>query len=272
MVVRQTNDPVQIFDYIEGGMQELVQDGCPIVGIIIDSIRAIRYPKDIKEKTTKIIMGGTGAPYLGSAFKGILPVIREHMITTILVQQVAEEMDEYKKMLNPWRIPDGMALKHFADYMLEVTRIDTKKGRIEEGKTMYGSAQQVGHKVRIRAKKNKVGAPYRCAEFSLSYTAGIINVGEEIYELAKSLGVVTHPTNPDTGKPNNSRWLIGNHDPMAGEEKFKEWFLMNKDVQDEAMAACYACQNDAVLAARNAAIDGTIDIDFTEVDVDDVDI
>lgn len=254
LIVRQTNDPLKIFDYIEGDLQEMVQDGCPIVGLAIDSVKAIRYPKDIKDKSTKMVMGGGGASYLGSALKGVLPVIRENNITTILVQQVYEEMDEYKKMSNPYIVPDGRALKHFCDYMLEVTRIDTKAGRIEEGKNMYGGAQQVGHIVRVRGKKNRVGAPFRAGQFSLSYTGGIINVPEEIFELAKSLGVVYHPINPDTGKVNNQYWKFGNYDQIRGEANTLEWVKGDKSLQQEIMEACYAVDSQDILEKRNAEL------------------
>ena len=251
LIVRQTNDPLKIFDYIEGEMQEMVQDGCPIVGLAIDSIKSIRYPKDIKEKSTKQTMGGGGASYLGPALKSILPVIRENGITTIMVQQVYEEMDEYKKMSNPYIVPDGRALKHFCDYMLEVTRIDTKAGRIEEGKNMYGGAQQVGHIVRVRGKKNRVGAPFRAGQFALSYTGGIVNIETEIFELAKSLGVVYHPVNPDTGKTNNQYWKFAEYDQIRGEANTLEWVKGDKTIQKEIMEACYAVDNDDILKKRN---------------------
>jgi RecA/RadA recombinase len=251
LIVRQTNDPLKIFDYIEGELQEMIQDGCPIVGLAIDSVKSIRYPKDIKEKSTKMVMGGGGASYLGSALKGVLPVIRENGITTILVQQVYEEMDEYKKMSNPYIVPDGRALKHFCDYMLEVTRIDTKAGRIEEGKNMYGGAQQVGHIVRVRGKKNRVGAPFRAGQFSLSYTGGIINVPQEVFELAKSLGVIYHPINPATGKVNVQMWKFGEHDPIRGEANTLEWVKGDADLQKEIMAACYTVDSTDVLEKRN---------------------
>lgn len=251
LIVRQTNDPLKIFDYIEGEMQEMVQDGCPVIGLAIDSVKSIRYPKDIKDKSTKMVMGGGGASYLGSALKGVLPVIRENNITTVLVQQVYEEMDEYKKMSNPYIVPDGRALKHFCDYMLEVTRIDTKAGRIEEGKNMYGGAQQVGHIVRVRGKKNRVGAPFRAGQFALSYTGGIVNVAEEIFELAKSLGVVYHPVNPDTGKINNQYWKFGNYDQIRGEANTLEWVKENPDIQKEIMEACYNVDNQEILEKRN---------------------
>lgn len=260
LIVRQTNDPLKIFDYIEGEMQELIQDGCPIVGLGIDSVKSIRYPKDIKDKSTKMVMGGSGAAYLGSALKGVLPVIRDHNITTILVQQVYEEMDEYKKMSNPFIIPDGRALKHFSDYMLEVTRIDTKAGRLESGKNMYGGAQQVGHIVRVRGKKNRVGAPFRAGQFALSYTEGVVNVGNEIFELGKSLGLVYHPISDTTGKVNNQMWKFGNHDPIRGEANMIQWVVDNKDIQDEIEQACYTVDNDEVIAKRNEELGYSNDV------------
>ena len=251
LIVRQTNDPLKIFDYIEGEMQELIQDGCPIVGLGIDSVKSIRYPKDIKTQTTKQTMGGSGAAYLGSALKGVLPVIRDHDITTILVQQVYEEMDEWKKMTNPYIVPDGRALKHFSDYMLEVTRIDTKAGRLESGKNMYGGAQQIGHIVRVRGKKNRVGAPFRAGQFALSYTEGVVNVASEIFELGKSLGLIYHPINDTTGKINNQIWQFAHHDPIRGEANMLQWVTDSKDIQNEIEQACYTVDSDEAIAKRN---------------------
>jgi len=270
LIVKQTNDPLEIFDYIEKDLQVLLQDGCPVVGMTIDSVKSIRYPKDIKEKSTKLTMGGGGASYLGSALKGILPVIRRYSITTALVQQVYEEMDEYKKMSNPYLVPDGRALKHFCDYMLEVVRIDTKDGRVEQGKNIYGGAMQVGHKVRVRGKKNRVGAPFRAAEFTLNYTKGIINTNEEVYNLAKSLQIVKHPVNPDTGRENPQMWQLGEDSKtqIRGEEKFKEWFVSNPDAVNSAIVMCAkAGDDDNVVRARNEKL-GVIDVDFGEPELE----
>lgn len=263
LIVRQTNDPLKIFDYIGGELNQMIQDGCPIVGITIDSIKSIRYPRDMKKETTALVQGGSGAAYLGSAFKLILPVIREHNITTALVQQVYEEMDQYKKMNNPYIVPDGRSLKHFCDYMLEVTRVDTKDGRVEEGKNMYGGAQQVGHKVRVKGKKNRVGAPFRCGEFTLNYTQGVTNIGEEIFELAKTLGIVYHPTNPETGKVNTQMWKFGDLAPVKGEENIKALVLSDKSLQEEIMKACNSV-GDEKIAARNEEL-GVIDVNLEDV-------
>ncbi len=264
LVVRQSNDPLMIFDYIYGEMLEQLQDGAPIRAIAIDSVKAIRYPKDIKEKSTKLTMGGGGASYLGSALKGVLPVIREHNVTCFLVQQVYEEMDEYKKMNNPWIVPDGRALKHFCDYMLQVEKLETKAGRVEEGKNIYGGAHQVGHKVRVKAKKNRTGAPYRVAEFTLSYDHGIINVGEEIFELAKSLGVIFHPKNPDTGKENAQMWQFKDRDPVRGQDNMKKLVVESVVLQEQIIDACNGVSDDSILSNRNKSLEST------EVDIDNL--
>jgi RecA/RadA recombinase len=265
LLVKQTNDPLEIFDWLEKDVQEMLQEGAPINGLMIDSVKSIRYPNDIKAKSTDLTMGGSGAKYLGPALKGLLPMIRRYNITTFLVQQVYEEMDQYKKMNNPWIIPDGRSLKHFCDYMLQVERVDTKDGRLENGKTITGSAQQIGHKVRVKGKKNRVGAPYRVAEFTLQYDSGIVNTEIEVYELAKSLNVIYHPANAE-GKVNIQMWAFKSYPHIRGEANMQQWITADKNLLHEAYQECLKA-DEAAQIARNANI-STTDIDL-EVDLND---
>lgn len=260
LLVKQTNDPLKIFDWLEKDVLQMLQDGAPINGLMIDSVKSIRYPNDIKEKTTDLTMGGSGAKYLGPALKGLLPIIRNYNITTLLVQQVTEEMDQYKKMNNPWVIPDGRALKHFCDYMLQVERVDTKAGRVEEGKTMTGGSNQVGHKVRVKGKKNRVGAPYRVAEFTLKYDTGIVDTENEIYELAKSLGLIYHPISKSTGKVSNMMWAFGDYEPIKGEANMRDFITSSQELLDEVYEACLNVDEKA-LSKRNEEL-GTVEIDL----------
>ena len=265
LLVKQTNDPLEIFDWLEKDVQALLQEGAPYNGLMIDSVKSIRYPNDIKAKSTDLTMGGSGAKYLGPALKGLLPMIRRYNITTFLVQQVYEEMDQYKKMNNPWIVPDGRSLKHFCDYMLQVERVDTKDGRLEDGKTITGSAQQIGHKVRVKGKKNRVGAPYRVAEFTLQYDSGIVNTEIEVYELAKSLGVIYHPANAE-GKVNNQMWAFKSYPHIRGEANMQQWITADKALLLEAYQACLDA-DEAAQVARNSIV-STTDIDL-EVDLND---
>lgn len=258
LVVRKTNDPLKIFDYMGGEMLELIQDGAPIKAIVIDSIRSIRYPKDNKKQSTDMIMGGTGANYLPSAFKMIIPVIAEHNIMALFIQQVSIQIDPMKALRNPYVLPDGQALKHIADVMLEIVKLDTKAGVVEAGETIAGGAQQVGHKVRVKVKKNRMGAPARVAQFTFGYGTGIINTGDEIFDLAKSLGVVYHPINPESGKENAQMWAVGSHQPIRGEANMRALVVGDKGIQEEIMGKCYEFQ------------DGTVTVDADGVVQDDV--
>jgi len=262
-IVIQTNNPLKIFDYIFNDVYQMLQDGAPLKAIMIDSFRSIAYPKDTnKKESTSMIQGGTGAAYLPSALKRILPVIREYNVTLFGVQQVAEEMDQYKKMSNPYTLPDGRALKHFADLLLEVTKVETKDNIITSGTNFMGNDQQVGHKVRVKVKKNRLGVPARIAEFTLNYLIGVVNTDDEIVELAKTLSVISHPVNPETGKVNAQMWQFKNYPSVRGEDNMKKWVLSNPDVLKEVEQACYEVSDDSVIEQRNQAFaPATVDID-----------
>lgn len=265
LYVRQSNNPTEIFDYIWGEMLEMLQDGAPIKGIAIDSVKSILYPKDQKKISTALTMGGGGASYLGPALKGILPVIKEHNLTTLLVQQVYEELDPMKALANPFKVPDGRALKHFCDYMLQVERFDSKsKSLFGETKDLTGNRNiQVGHTVRVKAKKNRCGAPYRVAEFQLSYEEGIVNTVNELIELAKTLNVIYHPLK--NGKPSNAYWEIDGYEAIHGQPKLEEFISSDVALQDLLVERCNSVEDD-VSAARNKVLaPGEVEINLEDL-------
>lgn len=247
LIVRKSNDPLKIFDYIKGEMLENLQEGAPIKGFVIDSIKSICYPKESNMKqTTDQKMGGTGASYLPTAIKFILPVISEFNLLTFFIQQVTMEMDPMKALRNPYVLTEGQALKHAADLMLEIVKLNTKKGVLEVGETISGADHQVGHVVRIRVKKNRLGVPARMAQFAYHYDEGIIKQGEEVFELGKSLGLIFHPVNSETGKANPQMWQFGKHEPVRGEENMKKVIVGSKQLQNELMKAAFTHKDAAV--------------------------
>lgn len=257
LVIRPTNDPLKIFDYIGGRMLELLQEGAPIRGFVIDSIKSIRYPKEANMKqTTDQKMGGTGASYLPTALKLVIPVVAQYHLLTFFIQQVTMEIDPMKALRNPYVITEGKALKHAADVMLEIVKLDTKKGILEHGKTISGGAQQVGHIVRVKVKKNRLGVPARVAQFTWHYDLGIIAQDEEIYELGKTLGLIYHPMN-DSGKPNAQMWKYAGYEAIRGEENFKSWMLNEKKILEEVFQDAYDYKDASVqLDAAGVVMDG----------------
>lgn len=268
LVVRKSNDPLKIFDYIGGEMLEALQEGAPIRGIIIDSIKAIRYPKETNMKqTTDQKMGGTGASYLPSTLKLVVPVIAEYNLLTFFIQQVTMEIDAMKALRNPYVITEGRALKHAADLMLEIVKLDTKNGVIESGETISGAAQQTGHKVRIKVKKNRLGSPARMAQFTYHYDQGIIDTASEIFELGKSLGVVSHPVNHETGKTNAQMWQVGSHPAIRGEANMLEFVKGSKSVQDEIMTACFSYKDAMVETDADGIVVGDDALDDINIEL-----
>jgi len=268
LVVRKSNDPLKIFDYIGGEMLEMLQDGAPIKGIVIDSIKSIRYPKEVNMKqTTDQKMGGTGSSYLPSALKLIIPVVAQYNLLTFFIQQVTMEIDPMKALRNPYVITEGRALRHAADLMLEITKLDTKNGVVEDGnKTITGAANQTGHKVRIKVKKNRLGPPARMAEFTWHYELGMIDQDREVFELAKSLDVISHPINPDTGKANVQMWTFANYTPVRGEENMFKWVQEGgKSLQADIYAAC--CQVHPDIAKRLQAAEDLAALDDMDLDI-----
>ncbi len=268
LIVRKSNDPLKIFDYIGGEMLEALQEGAPIRGIVIDSIKAIRYPKESNMKqTTDQKMGGTGASYLPSTLKLVIPVIAEYNLLTFFIQQVTMEIDPMKALRNPYVITEGRALKHAADVMLEIVKLDTKNGVVESGENIHGGAQQTGHKVRIKVKKNRLGAPARSAQFTYHYDQGIIDTATEIFELGKSLGVVYHPVNPETGKVNAQMWAIGDHDPVRGEANMLAEVKASKSLQEEIMNACFKHVDAPVTVDADGVVTGDNALDDINIEL-----
>ncbi len=263
LYLRRSNDPEKIFDYMKKEMKELLQDGCPIRGFVIDSVKSILYPKEQNmKKTTDQKMGGTGASYLPTALKWVIPIVAEFNLLAFLIQQVTMEIDSMKALRNPFVITEGKALKHAADTMLEITKLDTKAGVLESGKALSGSGHQVGHIIRVKVKKNRLGRPARVAQFAYHYDKGVINTGEELFDLGKSLGLVFHPISESTGRPNTMMWAVGNHPAIKGEDNMKQFISESKEVQDELMKACFGHRDstEVKVDADGVVVDETDDI------------
>lgn len=229
LVIRMANELHDVFDWIQSvdsnfknqdgtkggpGFRYMLEQGAPIKVLIIDSVKAIRGPKESNaESVTKDIMGDL-SKYLNPSLKGMLPIIRQYKILTILVQQVNMNLDadEVKYQNKKWVIPSGQSLKHFCETMALVEKVTSKDSKIfdESMKSIRELPVQMGHTIRVRVDKNNLGRPNREAEFRIHYNKGYIQPGLEVGELAANLGVIFHPKNPDTGKEIINQWQFKN--------------------------------------------------------------
>jgi len=227
VLIRQANTLHDVFDWIiskdekftnsDGtkggpGLSFVLEEGAPIKALIIDSIKGIQGPKEQNLETLEKDFMGDISKALNPSLRAILPVIRKFDLMTILVQQVNINMDadEVKYQGKKYIVPSGQALKHFAETMALVTRVESKDSKIFD-ETMHSIRElpvQVGHTVRVKVEKANLDSPFREAEFQIDYKRGVVNTGLEIAKLAANLNVISHPLN-DKGAPIAAQWVFG---------------------------------------------------------------
>lgn len=85
--------------------------------------------------------------------------------------------------------PGGKALKHACSLMLNMAPMTSASEAISNS-----SGQKIGHTVKAKIQKNKVGAPYKTAEYKIEYLKGIVQEDIEIFDLAIKYNLITRPS------------------------------------------------------------------------------
>ena len=105
----------------------------------------------------------------------------------ILINQI--RVDPGKMFGNPEDSPGGRALKHACSLMINFAPMSGADNTITNS-----DGDKVGHKVRAKIGKNKVGSPHRQAEYFIEYLTGISRKEEEILEVGEKTGLIERPS------------------------------------------------------------------------------
>ena len=195
--------------------------------VVIDSVAAL-VPKAEIEGEMGDSHVGLQARLMSQALRKLTGAISQSRTTAIFINQLRETVGVM--FGSPETTTGGKALKFYASVRLDVRRIETLKDGTEA----------VGNRTRVKVVKNKVGRPFRQAEFDILYGEGIsregglIDMGVEHGFVRKSGAWYTYEGDQlGQGKENARKFLKDNPD-LADEieKKIKEKLGVGPRVDD----------------------------------------
>ena len=204
LIIIQANEPALIFDQIETKLAAMIENGCPIRYIIIDSINAIQGRRAMNAKTVDTQQIGDHALTIKDGLKRIQGVQRRKKIAISAVTHIAAELDMHEQMRgNKTKMSAAFALQHWAEYFILLEPNKAKDGREDllgnaladdSVHDLKDKAETTGHKIKVTMKKSSLGPKGRTGEFTFDYRKGVINVHEEVFRLGVARNVIGHPS------------------------------------------------------------------------------
>ena len=172
-----------ILDYIIEGSDPRFKN----LGIIVlDSIAVLNTPMEIAASVGKANMAPIPR-FLSTELKKLTPAVAQANVAFIGINQV--RVDLGKMFGDPVSSPGGKALKHACSLMINMAPMFGSDNVIKNS-----DDERVGHKVRAKIEKNKVGAPFKKSEYFLEYMKGIVRTEDEIFDLGVKYGVIERPS------------------------------------------------------------------------------
>jgi|GEM_PF-1526321 recombination protein RecA len=232
IIVAKTNEAKKIFEGLVGktsvnkttgkaskgtkGVLDLVKEGVDpkfknLGVIVVDSVAAMNTPMEAVADVGKQNMAPMPR-FLATELKKLTPAAADANVLIIFINQI--RTDPGVMYGNPESSPGGRALKHACSVMVNLAPLMSADSKIEDSK-----GNMIGHTVRAKVQKNKVGAPFRSSEYAIKYGVGIINKNKEIVDLGIKIGLI--------GRPSNRAYVIDDQ-KFDGRNSIEEYFSDEK--------------------------------------------
>ena len=234
-----------LFDMIESGQhityvhpdtKKKLTLNCGRMGVIVlDSIANIQVPQEIEADAGKALVAPI-ARFLTTELKKLTPGIAKSNVCMIGINQVRVNVGQIWG--NPEDTPGGKALKHACSIMVEVGPMGGADNLILDARE-----ERQGHKIRAKISKNKLGAPFKVAEFFVDFRSGISNVSEELLDLGVKLELFE--------RPNNRSYVIAG-EKLSSRDLAIEYITANRDSVEDMIRNCYMNGGDSVRASEIA--------------------
>jgi hypothetical protein len=197
-LIKDNNDPVGIFDYMEDVIKAKVQEGMPLRIVAIDSLTNIQGIKRAAADSVANHLMGDRALTTQIGLSKLMPFCKRNKILLLGTEQVRANMDggygaPKEKMAASW------STRHSFEYFISLKRANAAEDKLDiEGnpfedsdiKDARGNKLLNGHRVYVKMEASSIGQAGRAGIFTLSYEEGIINQHEEVFALGVNTGII----------------------------------------------------------------------------------
>ena len=179
--------------------------------IVIDSVAALVPAAEMQGEMGQSHVG-LQARLMSQALRKLTGVISKSKTCLIFINQIRMKIGVM--FGNPETTPGGNALKFYSSVRMDIRRIATIKD---------SDGQAIANRVRGRIVKNKIAAPFKTAEFDLTFDGGISREGDLI-----DLGVECDIIQKSGAWLNYGSMRLG-----QGRENAKKLLIENKELTAE---------------------------------------
>jgi RecA/RadA recombinase len=231
LLVKQTNSPMDIFNFIEHDVPAAMDEGLNLKLLAIDSVSLIRGRRSLNADTIETQQIGDRSLTIQEGMGRILPVLRRKKIALLLTSQARAQLDPIQVMMKKTKKMDGsFGLLHLVEFVVQVDQIESQAGKIYNETLRDQSDKPIleANKVRVTLGESSCGGKGRVAECTLSYEKGFINLGQEVTNLGLNLGVIH--------KPDGGNSLVYKDVKHRSVQAFADALEVNDALRDEIVA------------------------------------
>jgi len=204
--------------------------------IILDSVAAVQSPAEAESAVGKINVSPLSR-FLTVELKSLTPAVAHANVCFIAINHVKTAIGVLYG--NPETTPGGAAWKHACSVMLMVAPISGSDNQLSDS-----NEEKFGHKIRIKVEKNKLGPPYKKAEFFIDFTSGVTKVEEQLLDLGCMYDVIQRP---------NSRSYIIGEKTLTSRALALDYVAEHKDKIEDAVRECYLSGKQVTLSDEDTS-------------------
>lgn len=178
--------------------------------VVIDSVAALVPRAEIEGEMGDSHVG-LQARLMSQAMRKLTGAVSKSNTSLIFINQIRMKIGVM--FGSPETTSGGMALKFAASVRMEIRRVEA----IKQGQ------DSIGNRVRVKVVKNKVGSPFRTAEFDIMFNEGISKEGN-LVDVGLTAGVL---------RKSGAFIYLEDERLGQGRENAKEYLRQNPDVAQE---------------------------------------